>query len=254
MPSLYDRADIYDLIESESRYNSFKEHWENILRGRSIGTLLDVSIGTGSATLPLAELGVSLSGSDLNEAMLERCKAKAERRGFFVDLKCCDFRTVSEHFDVPFDCVASTGNSLPYVSNADVIKTLEQMDRLVRPGGYLYFEIRNWDIILQKRERFFIYAPFFDGDTRINLTQIWDYNQNGSITFNIIYVFEKNNKPFQKEVFEEHYHPIKKGLLLDKLDGMGYKEIEVMRYPSQFWRNVSVDEAGWYCVIAHKPE
>ncbi len=69
MASLYSRADIYDLIESESRYQTFKDHWKNILSGRGIETMLDVSIGSGSATLQLAELGVSLSGSDLSGEM-----------------------------------------------------------------------------------------------------------------------------------------------------------------------------------------
>lgn len=253
MPSLYDRADIYDLIENENRDNIFKEHWQNILRGRDIHTLLDVSIGSGSATLQLADLGVRLSGSDLSEAMLARCRKKSEARGRPVDLTCCDFRTVAEHFTGPFDCVASTGNSLPYVSNEDFLKTLEQMDRLVRPGGYLYFEIRNWDLILEKRGRFYPYAPFFDGDTRVNLTQIWDYNQDGSITFNILYVFEKDNKFFQKEVFEEHYHPIKRALFLDKLKELGYQDIQLLPYPSCAGAlEVPIDNLPWYCVIAKK--
>ena len=253
MPSLYDRADIYDLIESESRYNGFKTHWENILRGRAIKSVLDVSIGSGSATLQLAELGVHLSGSDLSEEMLAKCKSKALARNFSVELKCCDFRTVSDHFDGPFDCVASTGNSLPYVSNEDVLKTLEQMDSLVRPGGYIYFEVRNWDKILKDRNRFFPYAPFFDGDTRINLTQMWDYNDDGSITFNILYLFEKDGKFFQMEVFEEHYNPIRKDLMLDKIRKMGYQDIQTMIYPYQpKYANVPIENVPWYCVIARK--
>lgn len=251
MPSLYGRADIYDLIESEGRYQMFKAHWENILNSRDIKTLLDVSIGSGSAALQLAELGVRLSGSDLSKEMLANCRKKATARNLEVELKCCDFRKVAEHFTGPFDCVASTGNSLPYVSNEDVLYTLGQMDALVKPGGYLYFEIRNWDLILQQRERFFPYAPFFDGDTRINLTQIWDYNSDGSITFNILYVFEENNRPFQKAIFEEHYYPIKKELLLSRVKDLGYQDVEWMVYPSQ-QKNVPVDKAGWYCMIAKK--
>ncbi|MDE5866811.1 MAG: class I SAM-dependent methyltransferase, partial [Lachnospiraceae bacterium] len=149
MASLYDRADIYDLIEDESRYNVYKEHWKHILENRHIETLLDVSIGSGNVTLPLADLGVSLSGSDLSNSMLENCRKKADARNIDVELQCCDFRTVASRFTEKFDCVASTGNSLPYVSNEDVLKTLEQMDSLVKSDGYLYFDIRNWDKVLR---------------------------------------------------------------------------------------------------------
>ena len=253
MPSLYDRADIYDLIESEDRYKILKDHWANVLRGRDIKSLLDVSIGSGSATLPLADLGVNLSGSDLSETMLANCKRKAESRDFPIELKCCDFRNVSEHFEGPFDCVASTGNSLPYVSNDDVLKTLEQMDALIRPGGYIYFEIRNWDKVLEDKKRFFPYAPFFDGDTRINLTQIWDYNSDGSITFNILYVFERDSRFLQTEVFEEHYIPIKRDVLLGKLEDMGYQDIQLLPYPSKADAlDIPIDKLPWFCVAAKK--
>ena len=250
MASLYSRADIYDLIESESRYQTFKDHWKNILSGRGIETMLDVSIGSGSATLQLAELGVSLSGSDLSGEMLASCRKKAEARQLKVELQQCDFRTVAEHFSGPFDCVASTANSLPYVSNEDVLKTLEQMDSLVKSGGYLYFDVRNWDKILRERNRFYLYHPFFDGDTRINLTQVWDYHDDGSMTFNILYVFERENRPFQKEVFEERYIPIGRELMLNRLREMGYRP-DVLNYPSQF-QKIPPEEADWYCVLAKK--
>lgn len=251
MSTIYDRADIYDLIENESRYEAYKKHWETVLQNRHIETLLDVSIGSGNVTLPLADLGIRLSGSDLSETMLESCKKKAQAKNLDIELQCSDFRMVSERFTKQFDCVASTGNSLPYVSNEDVLKTLEQMDSLVKPGGYLYFDIRNWDKILKDRDRFYLYNPFFNGDTRINLIQVWDYHEDESMTFHLLYTFEKDNQIFQKEKFEEHYIPVKKAILLDKLQTMGYGNIETMRFPA-FMQNVTVEEADWYCVIAKK--
>ncbi|MCM1040133.1 MAG: class I SAM-dependent methyltransferase [Ruminococcus sp.] len=252
MPTVYDRADIYDLLEDENRYNAYKRHWETILQGRHMETLLDVSIGSGSVTLPLTDLGIRLSGSDLSETMLASCQKKAQAKNLDVELQCCDFRTVAKRFTTQFDCVASTGNSLPYVSNEDVLKTLEQMDTLVKPGGYLYFDIRNWDKILRDRNRFYLYDPFFDGDTRINLIQVWDYHEDESMTFHLLYTFEKDGHIFQKEKFEEHYIPVKRALLLDKLQAMGYRDIEVMCFPA-YVRDTAAEEADWYCVMAGKP-
>ena len=108
MASLYDRADIYDLLETEKRYQITKRHWETVLAGKQIGTLLDVSVGSGNLTLPLGELGVELYGSDLSGAMLERCREKAGKRGIPIDLRVSDFRRLDEAFDRAFDCVAST--------------------------------------------------------------------------------------------------------------------------------------------------
>lgn len=254
MVSLYDRADIYDLLETEERYQITKRHWERVLSGKKIGTLLDVSIGSGNLTLPLAELGIRLYGSDLSEGMLRKCGEKAEKRGMSVDLRACDFRKLDENFDMTFDCVASTGNSLPYVTNGELLEVLSQMDRLVRPGGYLYIDIRNWDRILETKQRFYLYNPTFLGDgVRMNLVQAWDYLEDGSMAFNLLYTFERDNRIFQKEIFEEHYFPVGRHLLLDGLKRLGYEKIEMLCLPA-FLENVKPEEFDWYCVMAQKGE
>lgn len=307
MASVYDRTDIYDLLENEDRYQTIKRHWEKLLEGKQVHTLLDVSIGTGNLTLPLAEMGVTLYGSDLSRAMLEKCGENAVKRGIHVHfcedscaekrlsgqhvgcaagagedplcpahasgkvcgssqeggadtqegkkrgtltLKACDFREAGAHFQEKFDCVASTGNSLPHVDNEDVLKTLEQMDLLVKPGGYLCYDMRNWDRILEERNRFYLYNPVFHEDMRINMIQVWDYHGDGSMTFNLLYTFERENRIFRREKFAEHYFPVKRELLLEKLRSLGYGEIKVMCHPACF--DVKALEAEWYCVMAQK--
>ena len=160
MDKLYERADIYDLLEIEQRWRGVLRHWQTLLDGKDIASLLDVSIGTGNLTLPLCELGVRLTGSDLNPAMLTRCREKAAARGFSPELAACDFRSLDAAFaGRQFDCVASTGNSLAYVENAEIPGVLRQMDVLLHPGGWLYIDLRNWDKIVRHRERFYFYDP-----------------------------------------------------------------------------------------------
>lgn len=81
MEKLYDRADIYDLLENGSRYEITKGHWQYLLKGKPVRSLLDVSIGSGNMTLPVLDLGIDLYGSDLSEAMLSRCDKKQLQRG-----------------------------------------------------------------------------------------------------------------------------------------------------------------------------
>ena len=250
MPSLYDRADIYDLFETDDRFNAYKRHWERVLRDTDIRSFLDVSIGSGCVTLPLAELGIALSGSDLSEGMLGSCRKKAERRGYAVDLRQSDFRDLRCWQGKKFDCVASTGNSLPYVSNSEVLDVLARMDTLVAEGGYLYLDTRNWDRILRERQRFYLYHPFFDGETRVNLTQVRDYPADGSMIFNLLYTFERDNKIFQKEIFEEHYYPLPRRLLLDKLAELGYQEVRQFCFPA--FLEQDTEDAEWYCILAKK--
>ena len=137
------------------------------------------------------------------------------------------------------------------MGNADVLAALEQMDSLVKEGGYLYFDMRNWDKILRERNRFYLYHPFFDGDTRVNLVQVWDYHEDETMTFHLLYTFEKDNRIFRKEHFEEHYIPVKREILLDKIREMGYTDVEVLNFPACI-PGADMDETDWYCVVAKK--
>ena len=182
--------------------------------------------------------GISTSAS-LSFIIVARCVSPSD----FRDLKCWQGNK--------YDIVASTGNSLAYVSNEDVLTALEQMDTLVADGGYLYFDLRNWDKILRERKRFFLYNPFFVDDTRVNLVQVWDYNDDGTMTFNLLYTFEKDNKIFRKEKFEELYTPVSRSLLLNKLKDLGYGEIQVGCFPFNY-KVDDVEKLDWYTVVAHK--
>lgn len=217
MSSIYDRTDIYDLLEDQTHWSAYKKHWKTLLQGKNVHSFLDVSIGSGSVTLPLCELGVQLAGSDLSEEMIRKCKEKASAAGYEIELKSCDFRNLSCWEGKQFDCVASTGNSLPHVNNDDVLTALEQMNSLVKKGGYLYLDTRNWEKILNEKRRFYLYNPVFAKKCRVNLVQVWDYSSEDTITFNLLYTFEKENQIVQREIFEEKYYPIKKEMILSKL-------------------------------------
>lgn len=251
MHQLYDRADIYDLIESEARMEITRNDWKNLLAGKAIQTFLDVSIGTGGMTLPLQELGIEVYGSDLSDSMLERCRKKALKKQKPLELRCCDFRDLSVWGGKHFDCVASTGNSLAYVSNDDILKVLEEMDAHVRHGSYICFDSRNWEKIKQEKQRFYLYNPFFHGEDRINLVQVWDHNPDGTITFNLLYTFERDNRIFQKEIFVEQYHPFRLELVERKLRKMGYGSLKLTPVPDNH-SEADLSKTEWYRMIAHK--
>ena len=252
MSQLYDRAEIYDLLESDRRSEVIREDYRAFFGDRAIRTLLDVSIGTGGMTLPLQELGIEPCGSDLSQAMLERCARKAEAKGKPLTLRQSDFRDLSCWEGRQFDCVMSSGNALGYVDHAGILTALERMDALTRPGGWICFDSRNWEKIQRERQRFYTYNPIFHGEDRINLVQVWDHNPDGSIMFNLLYTFERDNRIFRREIFEERYLPFPKALAVNKLAAMGYGNIEWRPVPAQIAEQ-DFERVDWYRLIAQKP-
>ena len=183
--------------------------------------------------------------------MLKKCSQKISDKGFRPDLKVADFRDLSCWGDQSFDVVASTGNAIAYVSNEDVNRVIEQMNRHVSDTGYIYIDTRNWDKILRDKNRFYLYNPIFINGERVNFMQVWDYNADGSMTFNLLYTFEKNNEIYRKEKFDEHYHPVSKELILNKLCELGYSDIQILCFPSYFTMK-NFDETEWYTIFAKK--
>ncbi len=250
MGSIYDKAAIYDLAHSKKKEEVLRTFYKNLFQDKDIMNVLDVSIGSGNLTLSLIENGLNVSGSDLSSEMLENCRIKAQNKGLEVELKQSDFRLVSNVFDKEYDLVMSTGNSLPYVKVDDVLITLKEMDKLIRPSGYMYIDLRNWDKIVKEKQRFYLYNPFFDNNTRVNVTQVWDHNLDGTITFNILYTFEENNKIFQKEVFEECYNPLIRNDLINMIKSLNYEILETAMFPKL--RNMPIEETDWYFIFARK--
>jgi ubiquinone/menaquinone biosynthesis C-methylase UbiE len=251
MRSIYDYPEIYDERFSERANNGYKRHYEIMFNGKKITTILDCSFGTGNLTFCLAEAGYTVSGSDINKLMLDKAAEKAKENKLNIDFMLCDFRELSKYFERKFSCVMSTGNALAHVNNDDVAKTISEMDKLVEPNGYLYIDIRNYDKMLNEKERFQYAQPFFKEDgTRINCFQVWDYNIDGTITINIFQNYEKENKEIRRELFDETVYPVSLGYIIESIERLGYESIETKNLPC--FNEQSLEETYWHCVLAHK--
>lgn len=249
---LYDYPEIYDERFTEAANRVYREHYQKMLKNRNITDILDCSFGTGCLTFCLCELGYRVCGSDLSESMLAEARKKAAQKGFTVPLTCCDFRELSQHFDRTFSCVMSTGNALAHVNHEGVVQTIHEMDRLVRPGGYLYLDSRNWEKEMQKKERFHCGNPFIKADgSRINYVQVWDYHPDDTVTINILQVHEQDGRILHQDVFEEHLTPFPVGLVLDTLKALDYQEITIKPLP--YFTEQAFEDIGWYCLLAQKP-
>ncbi|WP_066495276.1 class I SAM-dependent methyltransferase [Abyssisolibacter fermentans] len=250
MAEFYSKPNIYDITFTPRFNEALKKHYKRVLDKKSIKTIHDCSFGTGNLTLVLKEMGYEISGSDISQEMLKEASTKINKNGWDINLTQCDFRDLDSKINDKFDCVMSTGNSLGHVPNDDVIVTLRAMNKLVKDDGYIYIDTRNWDNILENKQRFYFYPPYFKDDKRINLIQVWDYNEDNSVDFNILYSFEKDNKIIKREEFKLKYYPLKRDFIYDELTKLGYKEITIYNFLDH--KITKFEEMEWYCIIAKK--
>lgn len=248
---LYDYPDVYDERWTEAANKVYRDHYQKIFAGCDITDILDCSIGTGALTFCLCELGYQVSGSDFSASMLSKAEEKAAQKGLSVPLVRCDFRDLTKHFSNQFSLVMSTGNAFAHVDHAGIETTLKEMASLVKPGGYLYFDSRNWEKELKNKRRFQYGRPFIREDgTRINYVQVWDYHPDGMITINILQAYEQDSQIIRQDVYEEHLHPFPIRHPLSVMEGLGF-EIMAIR-PLPYFEDKPVEEMDWYCVLARK--
>lgn len=251
MNELYKNPQLYDIFYDSQNETPLKNYYSQILKNKTITSIFDCSIGTGNLTYVLADMNYHISGSDISEDMIKIANEKAEERNISVDIIQSDFREIDKKISKKFDCVMSTGNSLPHVSQEGLVTTLKAMTKLLNPKGYIYLDIRNWDKILSTKERFNVYNPVIKDDERINVTLVRDFYEE-CIDFTFIYTFEKNRRIYKKEETKVTYYPLKKDFILSVLESLGYENIEIHNFINQEVK--SFDDMSWYSIIGRLKE
>lgn len=130
-------ANDYDEFGSIEDYlGSEKTFFKELFAENNVQTILDCACGTGQHLLMLAELGLSVCGSDYSAAMLKAAAVNLEKHGKKIPIYQCDFRQLQEAYTEKFDAVVCLTTSLPHMhTDEDLLRSLRSMkDRLNTKG------------------------------------------------------------------------------------------------------------------------
>jgi len=111
------------------------------LRLRKGERVLDIPCGMGRLMLPLARLGISMTGVDLSELYLKRARQHAEKEGLDVRLIHKDMRDIP--FDSEFDAAFNWYGSFGYFSDEDEVTYCRKVLQALKPGGRFLTEGMN---------------------------------------------------------------------------------------------------------------
>ena len=106
------------------------------------GPVLDLCCGTGLVAIPVAAMGLSVTGVDLAAPMLAHAQAKAERADVDTHWIAADARTLV--LPRRFGFVILTGNAFQaFLADDDQRALLATVRRQLAPEGVFGFETRN---------------------------------------------------------------------------------------------------------------
>ena len=104
---------------------------ESLLRETGGSRVLDAGCGTGRVAIELAARGFSVTGMDLDDAMLDAARTKAPELQWIL----ADLSKASAHVDSEFDMVALPGNVMIFLARGTEATVISQLASLLVPGG-----------------------------------------------------------------------------------------------------------------------
>lgn len=190
--------------------------------------VLDAACGTGQHLIALAKQGFNCTGSDISEKMIAIAKETANAAKLSINFKQVGFGQLSNSFDQQsFDSLICLGNSLPHVlEEEEMITTLTDFHAVLRPGGRLVIQNRNFDSVLQDRNRWMEPQTYHEADKTWIFCRFYDFDADGLITLNIIVLSRQDDKAFQQKLISTRLWPIKKAQLEHYLQSTGFVDIQ----------------------------
>ncbi|MCL2057715.1 MAG: class I SAM-dependent methyltransferase [Oscillospiraceae bacterium] len=263
---IYDTAALYNQNMDESAQQKFQDLYEALFTGYDIKTIHDCSIGAGGTTLPLAKIGYIVSGSDLNENLLNRAKINFHAYGYAPKLFISDFREIDKILGENVDCIISTGNSLPHVDLCGFKKFLSAAHSKLNDNGLLFFDIRNWDVLAHERAIIHIIDPrIMTSDEHQSTYLLFNWHDNGSVTFSFVTSVDKKGKHEHHDVIAcPVYYPLLRNDIIKALSDAGFALVKYIDL-DDIWMSkgflindktgnfdADFDVINWYGVLAQK--
>ncbi len=198
-------------------------------RGAGNPAVLDSACGTGMHAIALAKLGFSVSGADLFPEMIARAKENAAREGADVRFEAAGFGSLERTFgSAKMDALLCLGNSLPHVKGAAGLKSaVRDFAAVLRPGGMLLLQNRNFDKVMQEKIRWMDPQSHHEEGKEWVFIRFYDFDPGGYIHFNILTLYREDAGGWQQTLRTTTLYPVLQADLEPVLQQTGFKDIRL---------------------------
>ena len=189
--------------------------------------ILDCSCGIGTLAVVLAKLGYKVSGSDASPGMVEQAIQAAKNADVDIPLSCCPWEDLPRHFSDRFDLVFCIGNSIGHTRNREeMLRSLEGMRGVLRNGGKLVIQSRNWEQLHKEKKRFTHFQWRERGGQRCLPLYVWTFPEKfeDAHTIDVVLVFDSGEKASIRP-YSIVYYPFHAEELVEHLRWAGFTEI-----------------------------
>ncbi len=140
-----------DLIDWDGRAEGEAGFFHRLLNAYGIETVVDAACGTGFHSVVLAQDGFKVWACDGAPTMIDKTRANAQSQGVaLAGVEVCDWRDLPATFgESHFDALICLGNAFTHLFDHEARRdALAAMHAVIRPGGLIVVDHRNYDRIL----------------------------------------------------------------------------------------------------------
>lgn len=206
-----------DYVNWEGRRKAEDGFLVKQLQKYNVHKILDMALGEGVDTVYLLQQGFEVEANELDSGFRQQAVKNAQKFGFTINPSGVDWRSL--HTIYPphiFEAIICLGNSLTFLlKKEDQFKALQEFYQLLKVGGILMIDERNYDKIRKNPTHLTGEFLFTGSKVEARWTELTDALASGELT--------------HKETGQKAYfvvYPFKKGELLGLLKETGFSKIE----------------------------
>jgi len=223
----YDR-----MIAWERRLAREEAFFRAVFAEHGVRRVLDAACGTGMHAVAFSRMGMRCAGADLSPAMIAQAGTNARAAGVEVELEVAGFGSIAGRFSGTFDAVTCLGNSLPHLlDDASLAAALSDFAALLRPSGVLVIQVRNYDRLLQQRQRFMPPASRADQSGETIYLRITDFGTAGAggadetVGFTIVTLHRQEGAAWTQSVQSTTLRALRRSTLENALGAAGFRTV-----------------------------
>ena len=241
-------ASVYDQLMVDVDYLTWARFYHAMMDCYGIprGKVCECACGTGSLTIPLAQMGYQMTGVDLSPDMLFEASQKARKSGAMIPFVKQDMRQL--HLHRMMDAVLCTNDGLNYLKDADELADFFLAAyNAVHEGGGLFCDLST----PYKLEH--ILGDHFIGDETPEIAYLWQNRYSAAhqcVDLNLAIFVRQKDETYLRigEQQRQYAHSIQKlsSLLVDT----GFTDVRF--FADKKLEAPSPNEVRWF-VAARKP-
>jgi SAM-dependent methyltransferase len=177
--------------------------------------------------LELRRRGYLADGSDLSRGMIIQARANALQAGLIAHFEIAGFSELAQAFrdSLPYDALLCLGNSLPHLLSQTALRAaLTDFANCLRPGGLLLIQNRNFDAVMEKKERWMEPQSHQENGKEWIFLRFYDFEPSGLIQFHILTLQRQAGGTWNQSISSTTLYPLLCQELCTLLEQSGFTD------------------------------